>query len=311
MRKDHVSVIGAVGHSTPGDNPVMADTSAPERISPPIRLLLLGQILQRLREQACLTGHQVAERTGITSSTLSRLERGQNRYAMAGDVHVLLKLYGAEPEVRQECLRLVTSARVTPYWAEHRRGLGELVEYVAYETEAKLIRYWHPVLIPGLLQTGDYARSVITALRFDDDPALVGLKIRARLARQWILRCNTPAQVHAVVAEDALRQTIGGPEVMRGQLDRLVVDVQSPNITVQVLPRRLGAHPGMAGGFVLLSLPNMGDALFVEAGGGGIIDRDGIRVEETGRVFDRLQGIALSPDDSTQLISDIAEELMC
>ncbi|WP_162795845.1 helix-turn-helix domain-containing protein [Nonomuraea lactucae] len=288
------------------ENPGMADTSVPERISPPIRLLQLGQTLQGLREQAGLTGQQVAERTGITSSALSRLERGQNRYATAGDVHTLLNLYGAEPDRRQECLRLVTTARITPYWAEHRRGLGGLVEYVAYETEAELIRYWHPVLVPGLLQTEEYAWAVLTALRFDDDPSVVALKVRARLARQWITRCPTPAQVHAIVAEGALRQPIGGPEVLRGQLDRLAQEALMPHITVQVLPNSVGAHPGMSGGFVLLSLPSMGDALFVESGGGGIIDRDEQRVEDSGRVFGRLSDMALSPDESAQLISDIA-----
>ncbi|WP_344897780.1 helix-turn-helix transcriptional regulator, partial [Nonomuraea antimicrobica] len=250
----------------------MADTSALERISPPIRLLQLGQTLQRLREQAGLTGQQVKERTGITTSTLSRLERGQNRYATAGDVHMLLNVYGAEPGVRQECLLLVTSARVTPYWAEHRRGLGGLVEYVAYETEARLIGFWHPVLVPGLLQTEAYARAVLTAARFADEPALVPFKIRARLARQWILRCDDPALLHAIISEDALRQSIGGPQVMRDQLARLIEEARRPNVIVQVLPHEVGAHPGMTGGFVLLDLPRLGDALFVESGGGGIID---------------------------------------
>ncbi len=278
------------------------------RVSPPYRLRLLGVRLARLREARGLTGAQVAQQTGFTPSALSRLERGKNRYVTPGDVRLLLDLYDGDQKVREECLDLVASARVTPYWAPHRRALGELEEYVALETEAQQIRYWHPLLIPGLFQTEAYAHAVISADWFDHEPSLVRLKARARLARQWIVRCDDPVHVHAVIAEGVLRQHVGGPVVMREQLDRLVEEAARPNVTVQVLPREVGAHPGMAGGFVLLSMPWLGEALFIEAGGGGVLDR-GPRVREYGRLLSRLQALALPGEESAAFIARVAEEI--
>ncbi|MEW1845908.1 helix-turn-helix transcriptional regulator [Nonomuraea angiospora] len=278
------------------------------RISPPVRRLQLGMLLSRLREERGLTGPQVAEQTGVTPSALSRLERGKNSYVTPGDVRLLLDLYDADEDVREESMDLIASARATPYWAPYRRALGELEEYVSLETEARHIRYWHPLLIPGLLQTEAYAREVIAADRFNDDASLVQLKVRARLARQWIVRCDDPVNVHVVIAESALWQPIGKPAVMRGQLDHLVQTAARPNITIQVLPRAAGAHPGMAGGFVLLTLPWLGDALFIEAGSGGVVDR-GPRVREYGRLLSRLQAMALPGEESAAYIAHVAEEI--
>ncbi|MFI7131577.1 helix-turn-helix domain-containing protein [Nonomuraea sp. NPDC050153] len=279
------------------------------RISPPYRLSVLGMRLAQLREARHLTGAQVAQRTGVTPSALSRLERGKNSYVTPGDVRLLLDLYDGDDDVREECLELVADARLTPYWAPYRRALGELEEYVALETEARHIRYWHPLLIPGLLQTDAYAREVIAAERFDDDPSLVRLKVRARLARQWIVRCDhDPVHVHALLAEGVLRQNVGGPAVMREQLDRLVQEAGRPNVTVRVIPQAVGAHPGLAGGFVLLNLPWLGDTLFIEAGGGGVVDR-GPRVQEYGRLLSRLQAMALPDKESAALIAHVAEEI--
>ncbi|MEV0236792.1 helix-turn-helix transcriptional regulator [Nonomuraea sp. NPDC050786] len=264
--------------------------------------------LAQLREARHLTGAQVAQQTGVTQSALSRLERGKNSYVTPGDVRLLLDLYDANEDVREETLHLIASARLTPYWAPHRRALGALEEYVALETEAQHIRYWQPLLIPGLLQTEAYAHAVIAADRFDDDASLVRLKVRARLARQWIVFGDDPVQLHVVVAEDALRQRVGDPQVMRDQLDRLVREAGRPNVTIQVLPRAVGAHPGMAGGFVLLNLPWLGDALFIEAGAGGVVDR-GPRVREYGRLLGRLQSMALPGEESAAFIAQVAEEI--
>lgn len=185
-----------------------------ERISPPLRLLRLGRILLRLREGRGLTGDQVCAKTGWSPSTLSRLERGKTARLLPGDVHVLLNIYEAERSVRDECIQLALSARATPYWVEHKRALGDLLDYVAYETEAETIRSWQPQVIPGLLQTEAYAHTVLGAGRVDIDESLVRLRVRARIARQWIIHCAEPARLKAVISEEALRRQVGGKAIM-------------------------------------------------------------------------------------------------
>jgi transcriptional regulator with XRE-family HTH domain len=279
------------------------------RISPPLRLLQLGRTLTGLRDAAGLTCSQVATRLKWSPSKVSRLERGANSYATAGDINRLLDLYEVDNSaVRSVCQDLLRTGRITPPWEKHKRGLGGLVEYVMWETEASLIQHWHPLLIPGQLQTEAYARAVITAGMPEPDEALLMLKVRARIARQWITSCDDPLHVHALIGEQALHQRVGGPEVMVQQLDKLVLDTGRPNITIQIVPQEAGV--GLASGFVLLALPGFGEALFIEAGTGGIIDQ-GPRVAEFKRRFCYFHELALPADESADLIMRIRRGVTC
>ncbi|MEQ4717853.1 helix-turn-helix transcriptional regulator [Nonomuraea sp. B19D2] len=279
------------------------------RISPPLRLLTLGRTLVELRDAAGLTCGEVANRLQWSASKVSRLERGANQYATAGDIKRLLDLYRVEDAaVRAECQHLLRTGRVTPPWEEHKRGLGGLVEYVVWETEASLICHWHPLLVPGQLQTEAYAHAVIAAGMIEQDEALVAMKVRARIARQWITYCDDPVHVHALIGEQALRQQIGGPAVMAQQLDKLVADTSRPNITIRVIPHETSV--GLSSGFVLLALPSLGEVLFLEVGIGGIIDQ-GPRVGEFKRRFNHFRELALPADESADLISRIREGITC
>ncbi|WP_431903719.1 helix-turn-helix domain-containing protein [Nonomuraea sp. bgisy101] len=283
-------------------------TSTTERVSPPLRLMRLGRTLHRLREERGLTGDQVCAKTGWSPSTLSRLERGKTAHVLPGDVHVLLNVYAAEKSVRDECISLAVSARVTPYWAEHKKALGGLVEYVALETEAESISSWQPQVIPGLLQTEEYARTVLEASQVEADGAMVRLRVRARIARQWILHCAEPAHLQAVVSEEALRREVGGRDIMRGQLDHLLAELELPNIEIRVLPRAVAVHPGMDGGFVLLTLPAMGETLYLEAGHDGILDQ-GPRASHFRRRYSAIQELAWEPGPSAAFIGRVREEM--
>ncbi|MFI9553663.1 helix-turn-helix domain-containing protein [Nonomuraea endophytica] len=279
------------------------------RISPPLRLLQLGRTLTALRAASGLTCQQVATRLEWSASKVSRLERGANNYATAGDVQRLLDVYNVEdPDIRDDCLRLLRTAHITPPWAEHKRGLGGLVEYVALETEAQTIRHWHPLLIPGQLQTEAYARAVISAGMVEKDETMLTLRVRARLARQWITKCEDPVHVYALIGEQVLQQRIGGTAVMSEQLDRLVSDSRRPNIDIRVIPQE--AAVGLSSGFVLLSLLNLGEVLFIEAGTAGIIDQ-GPRVGEFERRFDYFRSLALPPDESVALIMNVRKGFPC
>ncbi len=279
------------------------------RISPPLRLVMLGRRLTGLRESANMTCGQVADRLKWSASKVSRIERGVNSYATAGELTRLLDLYEVDdPTERAECQHLLRTGRITPPWEKHKRGLGSLVEYVIWETEASLMRHWHPLLIPGQLQTEAYARAVIANGMLEPDEALLTLKVRARIARQWITSCDDPVHVYALIGEQALRQQIGGPEVIAEQLDKLVADTRRPNITIRIVPQETSV--GLSSGFVLLTLPTMGEVLFLEAGIGGIIDQ-GPRVGEFKQRFSRFRELALPTDESADLIARIREGITC
>ncbi|WP_336214731.1 helix-turn-helix domain-containing protein [Nonomuraea sp. LPB2021202275-12-8] len=278
------------------------------RISPPLRLLMLGRKLTALRDAAGLTCNQVASRLDWSPSKVSRLERGLNAYATPGELTRLLALYDVDASVRAECQDLLRAGRITPPWEEHKRGLGALVDYVVWETEASLIRHWHPLLIPGQLQTEAYARAVIAAGMLEPDEALLAMKVRARLARQWITYCDNPVHLHALIGEQALRQQVGGPATMAAQLDKLVLDTNRPNIMIQIIPQERAV--GLSSGFVMLTLPNLGEVLFLEAGTAGIIDQ-GPRVVEFKKRFGYFLDRALPADLSAGLIMDIRKGLEC
>ncbi|MGR6915365.1 helix-turn-helix domain-containing protein [[Actinomadura] parvosata] len=279
------------------------------RISPPLRLYMLGRKLTDLRESARMTCGQVANKLKWSPSKVSRLERGVNSYATAGELTRLLDLYQVDdPGIRAECQHLLRTGRTTPPWNEHKRGLGGLVEYVMWETEASMLRHWHPLLIPGQLQTEAYARAVIAAGMLEPDESMLTLKVRARIARQWITSCENPVQVQALIGEQALRQQVGGPDVMAQQLDKLLADTGRPNITILVVPQARSV--GLSSGFVLLTMPGLGEVLFLEAGTGGIIDQ-GPRVGEFTRRFSYFHQLALSADESADLIMHIREGITC
>ncbi|MEV0307850.1 helix-turn-helix domain-containing protein [Nonomuraea fuscirosea] len=278
------------------------------RISPPLRLMMLGRKLIGLRDAAGLTCNQVAGSLQWSPSKVSRLERGVNSYATAGELTRLLDLYNVDADVRSECQHLLRAGRTRPPWEEHKRGLGPLVDFVVWETEASLIRHWHPLLIPGQLQTEAYARAIIAAGMIEPDETLLTLKVRARLARQWITYCDDPVNLHALVGEQALHQQVGGPEVMAAQLDKLVLDMHRPNITIQVIPQERAV--GLSSGFVMLTLPTLGEVLFLEAGTAGIIDQ-GPRVVEFKKRFGYFLERALPADQSAGLIMAVRKGFAC
>ncbi|MFI6889144.1 helix-turn-helix domain-containing protein [Streptosporangium canum] len=280
-----------------------------QRFSPLMRQQELGRLLRELRSQQQLNLGEAAHRVGWSRSKVGKVETGET-LVFPGDIARLLDVYDADLDTRRRCGELVQQARAKPWWKEYQHGLGDLGPLVSLETEASLIRYWQPQLIPGQLQTEDYARAVIEAHYPWEDDLMIKLRVRARLARQWITRCDNPVIIQAVIGEDALRRPVGGPQVMAGQLAALVDAFERPNISIRVLPRSVGAHAGLTSGFLLISFPSMLDALFLESGTGGIIDH-GPQVAEFGMRFEHIAAASLSPAASADLIVAIRRENRC
>jgi transcriptional regulator with XRE-family HTH domain len=265
--------------------------------------------LRRLREQAGLTGEQVIARVGWASaSKLSRLENGRSRPDL-GDVLDLLDLYGVDAEEREELVRVAREAgdvrkwlRSYPVMTQRQRRYAEL------EAGCAEIREYAPALVPGLLQTPDYARVRIASWNRllpsesrGAEPAEA--EVAARMARQYLLtRPVEPPRYCAVIDEAALGVRAGPPEVVRGQLAHLADLARLPNLTVQVLPRDavIGDWYLPHTGFSLYRFahPQDPETVAIEGITTDVMLTDPDELDRYATVFQWLQAAALSPEDT-------------
>jgi DNA-binding XRE family transcriptional regulator len=178
---------------------------------------------------------------------------------------------------------------------------GWFADWVEIETKATILRWWEPLLIPGLLQTEDYARAVLATWRRDSADE-VEAKVAIRLGRQSIL-ASTDFRV--LLDESVLHRRIGAPEVMAMQLEHLLTMGARPNITIQVIPDMAGAYAGLSGAFAVAEIPGESDAAYLETGVQGITVRDPTLVGKAARMFDDLRDEALSRSKSLELIAEV------
>ncbi|WP_116213246.1 helix-turn-helix domain-containing protein [Streptomyces olivoreticuli] len=177
------------------------------------------------------------------------------------------------------------------------------VRYVELEQAAATMRSFQAQMIPGLLQTEDYARALFEAVRPDNLDGLVA----ARMSRQSLL--GSGLRCWFVMDEPALDRHIGGKNVMREQLARLLEAGQEPRIVIQVIPHTVPAHAGLFGPFTLLSFDEGADVLHVDGFSQGGTTADTSEVKEAVRAYDLLRAVALSPKESADLISSHLKEL--
>ncbi|MFF4774599.1 helix-turn-helix domain-containing protein [Microtetraspora fusca] len=280
-----------------------------ERGSPTLRRRRLGQELRRLRERAELTGDQVAAQLGWSAAKVSRIETAKTSPRKA-DVEALLEAYEVDSGQRQELLDLHRDAVRKGWWEDYQSSLPhEYTTLLGLEVEATLARNWEPQVVPGLLQTEEYALEVVKAVQSITRFAQGGVRSRVetRMARQEIiLREEEPLTLWVVMDESVLLRGFGSAAVMRGQLDRLVTVSQRPNIRIQVLPLDAG-HPVNTGSFLHLKLPEFHDVVYLES----LFDARFVEEEETVYgyeiAFGQLQAEALDVDASRELIQKSIE----
>lgn len=283
----------------------------PRRQAPTVRLRRLAAELRRLRKGADLTREAVTDKTGINNATLYRIETARARPQMRTLIG-LLNLYEVDDEQRSYLTSLCRDASqqgwLRPY---HSELPEEYTAYISFESDAQSARNYESLFIPGLLQTEDYARAVIRGVLPSATDAEVEDRVRARIERQEVLTKGTPLKLWAVLDEAALRRVVGGPAVMRAQLDHLVSAAKAPNVTFQVIRFGAGAHPGMPGQFITLDFsdPMDTDLIYVDTLAGDLFLESDADVARYRAVFDNLVAVALSPNDSVALVADIASEL--
>jgi len=284
----------------------------PGPTAPTARRRRLGLELRRLREAAGIKLDQVAPQVDLTVSTLSRIETGKapcrTTYLTA-----MLDMYGvSDPQQIQLLKDMAREGQRKGWWADYDDLPVEFGIYVGLEATAASVRAYEAQLVPGLLQTRDYARALHRAWDKKASAKHIDRLTELRMKRQEVLtRPDAPLELWAVLDEAVLRRPVGGRKVMRAQLGKLLEATDLPNLTLQVLPFSCGAHAGHGGAFSILEFPNRTDAevVYVESVAGIIYlekDRD---VRARAEAFDRLRAAALAPGASADLIEQVAQEL--
>ncbi|MFD3926520.1 helix-turn-helix domain-containing protein [Streptomyces sp. NPDC058614] len=275
----------------------------------------LAARLKELRDAAGLTLTEVAERIEVNQSSLSRIETG-DRGTSPVLVRALLDCYGVEdPAQRADVLDLVRADKEQqkPWWRKYSTVLTatRYDGYLALEAGATALANYQPMLVPGLLQTEDYARAIITQMRMELSPPQVEALVKVRMERQSSrLDGERPAKVWAILDEAVLRRTVGSADVMRDQLRKLAEASEQPNITVQLLPFALGAHPGLYGPFVILTFPDpTPNLVWLENPKNSVYLEAADDVDNYTEIFDQLRACALGQSETRTCIARISKEL--
>ncbi|MEV7965594.1 helix-turn-helix transcriptional regulator [Sphaerisporangium sp. NPDC088356] len=280
--------------------------TAPRR-SPTARHRRLVAELRGLREASAKSRQEVAELVGTTDITLWRYETGLTRPAPA-DVAALLEVYGVAGEARGQLLEMAREARKRGWWHRHRQTLKPGFDsYIGLEAEASVLRTYQPQVVPGLLQTEEYARAVIEATAMGQ--AEVEEKVAVRMSRQdLVTRPDYPIQIVVVLDEAVIRRQVGGPGVMRGQLLHLLEAGALPNVDIRILPFASGAHSALDGQFNLLEFPEPGDVdlVYLEQAASGLVLEEPQERRRYAMMFADLLARALSSGDTAALVTSIA-----
>ncbi|QKG26882.1 helix-turn-helix domain-containing protein [Actinomadura verrucosospora] len=276
---------------------------------PTVRSRKLGQRLRAIREDRGLTLQKAARLLNRTPSSLSKLETGK-RGIRRPALENMLDRYGlTDPDERQHLFDLASRATEKGWWRRYEGKLSpSMLDYIALEADATSIKTFQLHLVPGLLQTPEYARSVVECGFIQGfTPDVDGL-VEIRLKRQRIVAASNSTELWAIISEAALRQQFGGRCVMKAQLKRLIEMSELPHVTVQILPFSVGGHAGLNGSFTTLSTNDLSVVLVENLTTGWYLEGDDdIRQHEV--TFEHLKTAALAPSASRSLIQRLLSEL--
>jgi transcriptional regulator with XRE-family HTH domain len=272
--------------------------------NPTLRRRELGFLLRQLRLDRRLSLEEAAEGLLFSTTKLSRLETGRSG-AFQRDIRAICQFYQVDPA---ECQRLMTLAREGKqrgWWQEYALPYAT---YVGLEDQAASISEYKSDIVSGLLQVEDYARAVLRAMEPPLDEATIERQVEARVKRQAVLTKDNGPRFHCILDEAALRRPVGGPAVMRAQLERIIDRAGQGKVTFQLIPLGLGAHPGLESNFIILDFetPMINDVVYVDGLVGNIYLEDASDLQRYKHIFARLHSIALSPEESISLVKRIA-----
>ncbi|RCW39544.1 helix-turn-helix protein [Halopolyspora algeriensis] len=281
-----------------------------------VRRWQLAETLRKLREEAGFTHEQViAEvRKGQGKWSRPKLSRIENREQgiKSSEVEQLLDVYGTEDQsLRAWLVDLARTAHTRGWLVDIRKNLPEdFHTFLSLEVALVASRQFETLLVPGLLQTPEYARTVISGINPGLAEDEIERRVSARITRQQILSRSDPPHLHVILDEGLLERPVGPASMMRRQLLHLAeASAESSNITLQVLPKAAGAIPALEGPFSILTPPDpIPDIGYAEGPGRGVYieDRDNVRAYTLR--FGILMERALSPEKSTERIEQAAQQ---
>ena len=275
---------------------------------PTLRRRRLGTELKKSREQAGLTQEQVSRHFEWHSAKVTRIETA--RVAVTPrDVKDLLTLYGVrDEEYREALMALARTSKERTWWTDYR-DLLRPGNFIGLEAEASVSRVWEPIVLPGLLQTKDYMRALMTAGRRSDAPESIDRRVDLRMKRQLRLTGDRPLTLFAIVDESVLHRVIGGKDVMREQMRRLLEATQLPNVNLQILPFEAGEHSYLGGSAALLEFPEIAhlDVVYLEGLAGDYYEEQPTEVGRYRQEFERLSEKALDQNSSAGMVKRLLD----
>ena len=260
---------------------------------------VFGAELRYYRTRAGLSQKDLASQANVSHDVISKIETGER--PPAEDFPPRLD---AVPD-------LDTRGALTRLWDHLKKGQkqrlhGWFQEWADIEAQATVLRWYEPLVVPGLLQTEDYARAILSA-RPDGNLDDLDEQVAARLARQAVLDRPDAPQLWCVLDEGVLNRAIGGSKIMRGQLYRLAEVAEHPKTTIQII-RAAGAHAGLLGGFIIADLDARPPVAYLETAAKGHVTDSPSAAAHLALSFDRLRAEAESWASSRDLIRKVAEE---
>ncbi len=278
-------------------------------VNPTVRRRRLGQELRRLRELKGMTAEEVAERLLVSQSKISRLENGRRSISQR-DVRDLCGVYEVDDHrIVDSLMQMAKDSRQQGWW--HAFGDIPYSVYIGLETDAASLRVYEPQVVPGLLQTRQYAEALIAGALPETGTTDIDKRVGVRLRRQdRIKEAEHPLRLWVVIDEAALRRLVGGKNLMREQLEHLVELSQLPHVTVQVLPFDMGAHPGINGQYAILEFPDASDSsvVYIEGVTSDLYLEKANDVQKYSVMYEHLRAQALNVDQTRAFIADIAKD---
>jgi hypothetical protein len=279
---------------------------------PTVLRILLGAQLRRLREGSGISREDAGWEIRASGSKISRMELGRVSFKER-DVADLLTLYGVTNEQEREALFSLARQANSPGWW-HRYGdvlPNWFQPYLGLEAAASLIRTYEVQFVPGLLQTSDYARAVIMLGHVGASAEEIDRRVELRQARQRLLAKPNSPQLWAVIDEAVLRRPVGGPDVMRAQIEALLEASKSVNVRLQIIPFQAGGHAAAGGSFAILRFPEpeLPDVVYVEQLTGAIYLDKREDVDDYAVAMERLCVEAEPPGNTARLLEKILYEV--
>jgi transcriptional regulator with XRE-family HTH domain len=278
---------------------------------PTVRRILLGTQLRRLREASGITREEAGYRIRASESKISRMELGRVGFKER-DVVDLLEMYGVVDEERDALVELARGANTAGWWHQYADVLPDWFQtFVGLEEAASVLRVYEVQFVPGLLQTPDYARAIMTRGWPGAPEEEIERRVNMRITRQELLTKQNGPRLWAVVDEAALRRPVGSREVFRSQIEHLIEATKNVRITLQVTPFRSGGHAAEAGAFTIMRFPevDLPDVVYLEQLTSALYLDKREDVDTYTEVMERLSVESEPPERTADLLTDMLRDL--